>query len=62
MVGEMVDHAAEAKAGNHKIKALITPLVEGKGEPEALTRKRVDTQDATTSYLFTVKRKIYKPI
>jgi hypothetical protein len=48
MAGEMVTHAAEAKAANHNIKALITPLVEGKGEPEALTRKRVDPQDLTS--------------
>ncbi len=36
MVGEMVARAAEAKAANHNTKALITLLVEGKGEPEAL--------------------------
>jgi hypothetical protein len=44
----MVTHAAEAKAANHIIKALITQLVQGKGEPEALTRKRVDPQDPTS--------------
>ncbi len=32
-VGEMVTHAAEAKAANHTIKALITPLVEGRESP-----------------------------
>ncbi len=48
MVGEMVARAAEAKAANHIKKALITPLVEGKGEPEVLTRKRVDPQDLTS--------------
>ena len=47
-VGEMVTRAAEAKAANHNPKALITPLVEGKGEPEALTRRRVDPQDPTS--------------
>ncbi len=46
----MVTHAAEAKAANHNIKAPITPLVEGKGESEALTRKRVDPQDLTSPY------------
>ncbi len=46
----MVAHAAEAKAANHNIKALITPLVEGKGEPGALTRRRVDPQDLTSPY------------
>jgi hypothetical protein len=35
----MVTHAAEAKAANHTIKALTPPLIEGKGEPEALIRK-----------------------
>ncbi len=35
----MVTYAAEAKAANHTIKALITLLVEVKGEPEALTTK-----------------------
>ncbi len=45
MVDETVVRAAEAKAANYIIKALITPLVEGKGEPEVLTRKRVDPQD-----------------
>jgi hypothetical protein len=44
----MVMHAAEAKAENHTIKALITPLIEEKGEPEALIRKRVDLQDLTS--------------
>ncbi len=33
----MVQRAAEAKAANHTTKALITPLVEGKGEPEIKT-------------------------
>ena len=46
----MVARAAEAKAANHKIKALITLLVEGKGEPEALTRRKVDPQDPTSPY------------
>jgi hypothetical protein len=46
----MVTHVAEAKAANHTIKVLITPLVEGKGEPEALTRKKVDPQDLTSPY------------
>ncbi len=46
----MVECAAEAKTANHKTKALITPLVEGKGEPEVPTRKRVDLQDQTYSY------------
>jgi hypothetical protein len=45
-----VVRAAEAKAANHIPKALITPLVEGKGEPEALTRKRADLQDLTSPY------------
>ncbi len=44
----MVTHAAEAKATNHIIKALITPLVKGKGEPEVLIRKRGDPQDPTS--------------
>jgi len=44
----MVTHAAEAKAANQTIKALITLLVEGKGEPEALIRKRVDLPDLTS--------------
>jgi hypothetical protein len=35
-VGIMVARAAEATAANHIAKALITPLVEGKGKPEAL--------------------------
>jgi hypothetical protein len=47
---EVADQAAEAKAANHKIKALITPLVKGKGEPKALTRERVDPQDPTSPY------------
>jgi hypothetical protein len=45
-----VGETAEAKAANHIIKALIMPLVEGKGELEALTRKRVDPQDPTSLY------------
>jgi hypothetical protein len=40
MVGETVARAAEAKAASHNTKALIMPLVEGKGEPEPLTRKK----------------------
>ncbi len=36
----MATHVAEAKAANNITKALIAPLVEGKGEPEAQTRKR----------------------
>jgi hypothetical protein len=36
------------KGGKPQTKALITPLVEGKGEPEGLTRKRVDPQDPTS--------------
>ncbi len=46
----MVTHAAEAKAANHNIKALITLLVEGTGEPEALIRRKVDPQDLTSPY------------
>ena len=42
----MAAHAAEAKAGNHKTKAPITPLVGGKGEPQALTRKRMRDKTA----------------
>ncbi len=49
-VGKTVVRAAEANAANHIIKTLIMPLVEGKGEPEALTRKRVDPQDPTSLY------------
>jgi hypothetical protein len=48
MVGETVARAAEAKAASHNTKALITPLAEGTGEPEALTRRRVDLQDLTS--------------
>ncbi len=57
----MAERVAEAKAANHKIKALTTPLVEGKGEPEALTRERVDPQDLTSPYLFMIKGKTFKP-
>ncbi len=57
MVGEMVVRAAEAKAANHIIKALITLLVEGKGKSLLLTRKRVDPQDLTLPYLFIVRGK-----
>jgi hypothetical protein len=46
----MTVRAAEAKAANHITKALITPLVEGKGEHEVLIRKRVDLQDLTSPY------------
>ncbi len=49
-MAETVVRAAEAKAANHITKAPITPLVEGKAEPEALTRKRVDPQDLTSPY------------
>ncbi len=42
--------AAEAKAADHKTKALITPLAGVEGEPEALTRKSVDLQDLTSPY------------
>ncbi len=55
-MSQLNNHAAEEKAGNHKIKALITPLVEGKGEPE------VDPQDRTSPYSLTVKEKISKLI
>ncbi len=41
-VGEMADHAAEAKAGNYKVKALIALLA------ELLTKRRVDLQDPTS--------------
>ena len=58
----MVARAAEAKAVNHITKALITPLVEEKGEPEGLIRKRVDSPDLTSPYLFMVRGKIFKPI
>ncbi len=34
----MVARVAKAKAASHITKALITPLVEGKGEPEALEK------------------------
>ncbi len=44
-VGEMAGRAAGAKAATHKTKALITPLVEAKEDPEVLTRERVDRQD-----------------
>jgi hypothetical protein len=37
-MSERGDHAAETMVVNREIKALITPLVEGKVEPEALTR------------------------
>ena len=46
----MVARPAEAKVASHTIKALITPLVEGKGEPEGPNRKRVDPQDLTSPY------------
>jgi hypothetical protein len=49
-VDETVARAAETKAANHIKKALITLLVEEKGEPEALTTKRVDLQDLTSPY------------
>ncbi len=46
----MVARPAEAKVASHTIKALITPLVAEKGEPEGLNRKRVDLQDPTSPY------------
>ncbi len=49
-MGETVARTAEAKAASHNTKALIKTLVDGKGESEALTRKRVDPQDLTSPY------------
>ncbi len=46
----MAARVTEAKVASHNIKALITPLVEGKREPEALIIKRVDQQDLTFPY------------
>ncbi len=45
-----LNRLTETKAAKHKAKALITPLVEAKGEPEVLTRKRVDRQDPIFPY------------
>ncbi len=54
-MGKTGARVAEGKAAKHKTRALTTPLVEGKGEPEALTRERVEQQDPTSPYLFMEK-------
>jgi hypothetical protein len=59
---EKVGEAGEAKAPRHLTKTLMTPLVKGKGEPEALTRRRVNQQDPLSPYLFMLREKRSRPI